>query len=237
MAQLVQPESSALADRSLPSPLDVVIATPLPDASDRANVSHNAYHTAIVSALSGRRMTLARAISLLALHAEALTEAATLLLGALRNGHKALVAGNGGSAAEAQHFAAELVGRFKRERAPYAALALTTDTAILTAVANDYGYAEVFARQVRGLGQPGDVLLAFSTSGESENLARAAVAARECGVSVIAVTGQRASRLQTLADVCVQAPLTDTATVQEIHMLVTHILCDLVERELAGSDE
>ncbi|MEO7001179.1 MAG: SIS domain-containing protein [Ktedonobacterales bacterium] len=107
---------------------------------------------------------------------------------------------------------------------------------MLTAAANDYGYAEVFARQVRGLGQPGDVLLAFTTSGESENLVRAAAAAHDCGIAVIAVTGERASRLQQLADLCVQAPLTDTAIVQEIHMLVTHILCDLVERELAGRD-
>lgn len=227
---MIQQESSAVADppRSAVPP-DVVLTAPVSEVYD-------AYHAAIVGALSRRRATLSRAINTLALHAGPLAEAATLLVGALRKGRKALVAGNGGSAAEAQHFAAELVGRFKRERAPYAALAMTTDTAILTAVANDYGYAEVFARQVRGLGQPGDVLLAFSTSGESENLVQAALAAQKCDISVIAVTGERTSRLQALANVCVQAPLTDTATVQEMHMLVTHILCDLVERELAGCE-
>src|SRR5215470_15763267 len=107
-----------------------------------------------------------------------ITEVTTRLIETLRSGHKVLVAGNGGSAAEAQHFAAELVGRFKRERAPYAVLSLTTDTSILTAVANDYGYRDVFARQVHALGQPGDLFIAFSTSGESENLLRAAIVGR-----------------------------------------------------------
>ena len=117
--------------------------------------------------------------------------------------------------------------------APYAVLALTTDTSILTAVANDYGYAEVFARQVRAFGRPGDVLLAFSTSGESENLLRAAVACHERGGAVVAVTGERSSRLSRLADVTVRVPVTDTATTQELHMAVTHVLCDILEAELA----
>src|SRR6266567_6608855 len=108
------------------------------------------------------------------------------LIETLRSGHKVLVAGNGGSAAEAQHFAAELVGRFKRERSPYAVLSLTTDTSILTAIANDYGYQDVFARQVRGFGECGDLLVLFSTSGESENLVRAATAAQQCLMSVAA---------------------------------------------------
>src|SRR5438045_9561312 len=107
-------------------------------------------------------------------------EVTACIIETLRSGHKVLVAGNGGSAADAQHFAAELVGRVKRERAPYAVLSLTTDTSILTAVANDYGYAEVFARQVRGFGECGDLLVLFSTSGESENLVRAATEAQRC---------------------------------------------------------
>jgi D-sedoheptulose 7-phosphate isomerase len=144
-----------------------------------------------------------------------------------------LVAGNGGSAAEAQHFAAELVGRFKRERDPYAVLSLTTDTSILTAVANDYGYAEVFARQVRGFGECGDLLLLFSTSGESENLVRAAIAAQQCLMSVAAITCDRSSRLEHIANVTVRVPVVDTAFVQELHMVVTHILCDIAESELA----
>src|SRR5437868_11937987 len=120
------------------------------------------YHNVVVSMLARRHAMLDDALAQFTTRAEALAEVATRLVETLRSGHKVLVAGNGGSAAEAQHFAAELVGRFKRERAPYAVLSLTTDTSILTAVANDYGYAEVFARQVQGLGQPGDLLLLFS---------------------------------------------------------------------------
>src|SRR5437763_1289951 len=134
------------------------------------------YHSTIVEALAARRGTLDTALTQLMTRAQALAEVATRLVETLRTGHKVLVAGNGGSAAEAQHFAAELVGRFKRERSPYAVMALTTDTSILTAIANDYGYQDVFARQVLALGQPGDMLIVFSTSGESENLLCAAQA-------------------------------------------------------------
>ena len=125
-------------------------------------------------------------------------------------------------------------GRFKREREAYAVLSLTTDTAILTAVANDYGYQDVFSRQVSGLGQPGDLLIAFSTSGESENLARAAAVARKQRMVTIAVTGDRPSRLERLADLTVRVPAVDTALVQEVHLVVTHLLCDVVESELAA---
>ncbi len=187
----------------------------------------------VAAALANRRVVFHEAYALLAVRSARLAEAADRLVRALRGGHKALVAGKGGSAAEAQHFAAELVGRFKRDRAPYAALALTTDSSILTAIANDYGYADVFARQVLGLGQPGDVLIAYSTSGESENVVRAAQAAHSRQMAVIAVTGDRRNRLEKLADVAVRIPLTDTAVVQELHMAVTHILCDIAEVELA----
>jgi D-sedoheptulose 7-phosphate isomerase len=192
----------------------------------------NDYCDFVARSLSDRRESLIAALGELTRRAGDLAEAAPLLVSALRNGYKVLTAGNGGSAAEAQHFAAELVGRFKRERAPFAALALTTDTSILTAIANDYGYADVFARQVDGLGRPGDLLLAFSTSGESENLVRAARAGHAQHMTVVAVTGERASRLGQLADVTVRMPVTDTATAQELHMAVTHILCDIVESEL-----
>ncbi len=191
------------------------------------------YHGIVVNVLALRRRTLDDALAQFATRAQALAEIAKLLVETLRSGHKVLVAGNGGSAAEAQHFAAELVGRFKRERVPYAVLSLTTDTSILTAVANDYGYAEVFARQVRGFGQPGDLLLLFSTSGESENLVRAAMEARRCLVSVAAITGDRSSRLEQIADVTVRVPVVDTAIAQELHMIATHILCDITETELA----
>lgn len=174
------------------------------------------------------------ALTQLIMRSGILTEVAARLVETLRSGHKVLVAGNGGSAAEAQHFAAELVGRFKRERAPYAVLSLTTDTSILTAIANDYGYHDVFARQVSALGQAGDLFVAFSTSGESENLVRAAKAARQRQVSVVAITGDRPSRLGRLAELTVQVPVTDTAFAQELHMVVTHILCDIAESELSA---
>ena len=210
------------------------VALTLPGQS----VTRGADHQDIVlNALACRRVTLNNALAQFATRAEALAEVATRLVEALRTGHKVLVAGNGGSAAEAQHFAAELVGRFKRERRAYAVHSLTTDTSILTAIANDYGYAEVFARQVQGLGQPGDLLLLFSTSGESENLIRAALMAQQCLVTVAAITGDSTSRLEHIADVTVRVPAVDAAVAQELHMMVTHILCDVTESELAKYEE
>jgi len=192
------------------------------------------YYDAVVSALTSRRSMLDTALAQFMTRAGELTEVAARLVETLRTGHKVLVAGNGGSAAEAQHFAAELVGRFKRERAPYAVLSLTTDTSILTAVANDYGYRDVFARQVLAFGQPGDMLIAFSTSGESENLIYAAEVALRSRMSVIAVTGDSPSHLERLANVTVRVSTDDTAVAQELHMIVTHILCGIVESELAA---
>lgn len=194
------------------------------------------YRETIMNALNWHRNILNSALDQFATRAPFLTEAAAMLIETLRNGKKVFVAGNGGSAAEAQHFAAELVGRFKRERQAYAVLSLTTDTSILTAIANDYGYEQVFARQVVGLGQPGDALIAFSTSGESKNLIQAAIAAQQSLMRVIAITGNRPSRLERHADLTVRVPATDTAIAQELHMIVTHILCDLVESELSGRE-
>lgn len=194
-------------------------------------------HQAVLDAFNWRRKFLDAALTTLMLRTAAVAEVAALLVDALHSGHKALVAGNGGSAAEAQHFSAELVGRFKRERRPYAVLALTTDTSILTAIANDYGYEDVFARQICAFGQPGDVFIAFSTSGESENLLRAAQAGQERAMSVVAITGDCPSRLEALADITVRVPVIDTAVVQEMHMMVTHVLCDIVEAELVASQK
>ncbi|MBA2678613.1 MAG: SIS domain-containing protein [Ktedonobacteraceae bacterium] len=195
------------------------------------------FHTPIVNALTQRSVLLEAALRQLADKAKPLTDAAVLLVETLRSGHKVLVVGNGGSAAEAQHFAAELVGRFKRDRMPYAVISLATDTAILTAVANDYGYQDVFARQLRALGQPGDLLIAFSTSGESENVLRAAEVGHQCLLKVVAITGERPSRLEALSDVTVRVPCTDTAAAQELHMVVTHVLCDIAETYLSGQNE
>lgn len=191
------------------------------------------FDEAIASLIAGRRRALD--VALTALHAarQPIAEAAALLVAALGAGRKVLTVGNGGSAAEAQHFATELVGRFRRERDGYAVMALTADSALLTAVANDYGYAEVFARQVRAFGQPGDVLVAFSTSGESDNVVCAAEVARARGVSVVALTADRLSRLDRLADVTIKAPVVDTPLAQELHTIVTHVLCEIVETRLA----
>ena len=189
---------------------------------------------AVLSALDDRRTRLANALDALCAQAGELGEAATLIIEALRAGGRVLIAGNGGSAAEAQHFAAELVGRFQRERDAYAAIALTADTAILTAVANDYGYEEVFARQVVAYGQRGDVLVAFSTSGESENLVRAARTAIQRGLAVVAITGRRPNRLAKVADLAIRVPVVETPLAQELHTVVLHVLCDLVESSLAA---
>jgi len=196
--------------------------------------NHLTYRDIVVRTLLERRALLDVALARFAEQGEVLAELASRIVETLRSGHKVLVAGNGGSAAEAQHFAAELVGRFKRERDAYAVLALTTDTAILTAVANDYGYADVFARQVCAFGQANDLFLAFSTSGESENLVRAAQVGRERLMTVAAITGEHTSRLERLSNITVRVPQGDTPIVQELHMMSTHILCDIVETELSS---
>ena len=194
------------------------------------------YYATIVNTLISRRSTLDVALTQLQTRAMVLTEIAMRLVETLRSGHKVLLIGNGGSAAEAQHFAAELVGRFKRNRAPYAVLSLTTDTSILTAVANDYGYQDIFARQVYAFGQPDDLLIAFSTSGESENLLRAASAGRQSLMTVVAITGDSYSSLGHLADITLRVPVLDTAIAQELHMIVTHMLCDIAETQLSACE-
>jgi D-sedoheptulose 7-phosphate isomerase len=163
----------------------------------------------------------------------ALFEAAAAIVTAVRAGGKVLVFGNGGSAADAQHVAAELVGRLERDRAAIAAIALSTDTSILTAVANDYGFERVFARQIEALGRRGDVAVAISTSGASKNVLAGVAAARAAGLVVVALTGGGGGPLGLAADIHVKVPETDTARVQEVHRTLLHILCELVEGELA----
>jgi D-sedoheptulose 7-phosphate isomerase len=157
---------------------------------------------------------------------------AEVIIGSLRAGHKLLVIGNGGSAADAQHIAAEIVGRYKQDRPAYAALALTTDTSALTAIANDYGFEQVFARQVAGLGQRGDVLLALSTSGRSPNILAALRTARERGLVTIGFTGTKGKALAALCDHLLVAPSDDTAIIQQIHLTVAHGICEVIEQAL-----
>lgn len=161
-------------------------------------------------------------------------EAAQRLAEAIRSGKKVLFCGNGGSAADAQHLAAEFVGRFQLERRALPALALHTDTSTLTSVANDYGFGEVYARQVEAHGREGDVLVAISTSGKSESILRAARKARELGIPVVAMTGSGGGALKDLADVWLAAPSDVTARIQECHILIGHFLCDWAERETAS---
>ena len=151
---------------------------------------------------------------------------------ALGAGHKLLLAGNGGSAADAQHLAGELLSRLNYDRAPTAAIALTTDSSVLTAIGNDYGYERVFERQVRGLGRKGDVLLAISTSGRSPNILRAIAAGRELGLVTIGLTGSTGGEMAALCDLCLHAPSDSTPLIQQIHITAGHVICGLVEERL-----
>jgi D-sedoheptulose 7-phosphate isomerase len=166
-----------------------------------------------------------------------LAAAVELMASSLRSGGKIMACGNGGSAADAQHFAAELLNRFEVERPPLAAIALTTDTSTLTSIANDYRFEEVFAKQVRALGRTGDVLLAISTSGNSPNVIEAIAAAHTVGVRVVALTGRNGGKIGVALkgnDVHVCVPAERTARIQEIHLLTLHCLCDGIDHLLFG---
>lgn len=166
-----------------------------------------------------------------------LASAVDLLFGALANNAKILACGNGGSAADAQHFVAELVGRFERDRLPLAGIALNTDTSILTAVGNDYGYDAVFERQVNALGQPGDVLVAISTSGNSPNVVKAIEAAHDREMAVIALTGKGGGVIADIlqdTDIHLCVPSDRTMRIQEVHIIVLHALCDGIDALLLG---
>lgn len=160
--------------------------------------------------------------------------AAEATISCMRQGGKVLIAGNGGSAADAQHIAGEFVSRFAFDRPGLAAIALTTDTSILTAIGNDYGYERLFARQVQALGRPGDVFIGYSTSGQSPNILRALEEARASGIFCIGLTGNRGGPMAVLCDVILEMPSGDTPKIQEGHLIVGHILCGIVERAMFG---
>lgn len=160
--------------------------------------------------------------------------AAAACVAAIRRGGKVMFCGNGGSAADAQHLAAELVGRYKLDRAALPALSLTVDTSVLTAVANDYGFETVFERQVEALGETGDVLVGLSTSGNSPDVVRAFAKADEMGVETIALTGADGGAMAKAADIVVAVPATETNHIQELHIAVGHLVCGLVEAEICG---
>lgn len=163
-----------------------------------------------------------------------ITAAADALVSAYRANHKALFFGNGGSAADAQHLAAEFVGRYLRERAPLPALALNANTSAVTAIANDYGYENVFARQLEALAAPGDVAVAISTSGNSPSVVQAVLCARRLGLFTIALTGASGGQLRGLVDALIAVPSQETPRIQECHILIGHAICDAVEQTVAN---
>jgi D-sedoheptulose 7-phosphate isomerase len=165
--------------------------------------------------------------------------AAEYIVNRLMQGSKILSCGNGGSAADAQHFSSEMLNRFERERPGLPAIALTTDTSTLTSIANDYSYREIFAKQVRALGHPGDLLLAISTSGNSDNIITAIEAAHEQDVGIIALTGKDGGSIHSMlneTDIEIKVPSNSTARIQEVHLLTIHCLCALIDTQLLGSE-
>jgi len=166
--------------------------------------------------------------------APAIAEMGSLISAALTNGNKLLVMGNGGSAADSQHFVAEIVGRFKMERKALPAVALSTDTSILTAIGNDYGFDSIFSRQVEALAAPGDIVVGLSTSGNSPNVLKALNAAHELGCRTIGLLGKDGGSIRSACDLALVVPSTDTPRIQEGHITIIHIVCDLVEKKLFG---
>ena len=165
-------------------------------------------------------------------YADKISQAAQLLTRALREGHKVLLFGNGGSATDASHIAAEFVGRYHKDRAPLPAIALGSDMAAITCIGNDYGYDEIFARQVKAHGQKGDIAIAISTSGNSPNVLKGVEAARACGLITVGWTGGKGGKLAGLVDHCFIVPSPVTARIQESHITLGHVLCELIEEAL-----
>jgi D-sedoheptulose 7-phosphate isomerase len=164
-----------------------------------------------------------------------IAESADAIIACLRSGGKVIAFGNGGSATDAQHFVAELVGRYKVDREALAAVALTVNSSSLTAIANDYGFSEVFARQLAAIGKPGDVVLAISTSGNSPNILRALETAKHLGIRRIGLSGQSGGKMHSEVDICIAAPSASTPRIQECHALIIHILCGIVEESFLAA--
>ena len=183
-----------------------------------------------INAIWNEHVEVAKALPALA---SAVSSAVDLLYSSMAAGGQLLVAGNGGSAADAQHIAAELTGRFFLERRPFRALALHVNTSALTAIGNDYGYEHVFARELTAHARPGDVLLAISTSGNSPNILRAIEAARLCKVSVVGLTGETGGKMRAACDICLCVPTKSTPRMQEMHITIGHTICELLEERLA----
>lgn len=161
-------------------------------------------------------------------------EIARLCINSIKNGNKVIFCGNGGSAAQSQHLAAELVGRYKLERPAMNSISLTVDTSNLTAIGNDYGYDVVFSRQLEGVGKDGDVLIGLSTSGNSKNVVLAFEQAKKMNIKTVALVGAKGGKMSEISDVCVAVPATTSAHIQEMHITLGHLICDLIEKEIYG---
>jgi D-sedoheptulose 7-phosphate isomerase len=196
-----------------------------------ANVPNSAEQLDKIMAIWNEHLEVAKALARLA---NAVSSAVDIIYSSLAADGQLFLAGNGGSAADAQHIAAELTGRFMRERRPLRALALHGNTSALTAIGNDYGYEHVFARELTAHARPGDVLLAISTSGNSPNIRRAIEAARQCQVSVIGLAGESGGWMRTECDLCLCVPSNSTPRIQEMHILIGHTICEILEERLAG---
>lgn len=192
--------------------------------------TQSAEDLAVIHAALTAHLAVAQAMPTLA---SDIAAAASIISDSLRGGGLLMVAGNGGSAADAQHISAELTGRFLRERPPLRAMALHVNTSAVTAIGNDYGFDRVFAREVLAHGRPGDVLLGISTSGNSANILRAIEAARERGIKVIGLTGAAGGQMRTACDLCLCVPSSETPRIQEMHILIGHTLCELIEMRLS----
>jgi D-sedoheptulose 7-phosphate isomerase len=187
------------------------------------------YHAAVFTSFAALKNVLEVLMVDKAFSAE-LTRVIDILAATLKQGKKILIAGNGGSAAEADHFAAEIVGRYMRERRGYPAIALSTSAASVTAIGNDYGFTEIFARQVEAFGTTGDVFVGFSTSGNSENIIRAVEQSKQYGMFTVCILGRDGGKLKSMADATLIVPADDTARIQEMHLLVIHTICESVEK-------
>jgi D-sedoheptulose 7-phosphate isomerase len=194
-------------------------------------VANGTQQEAKIMAIWNEHMEIAKSLPALT---SAISEAVDIIYSALAAGGQLLIAGNGGSAADAQHIAAELTGRFLLERQPFRALALHVNTSALTAIGNDYGYEHVFARELSAHARAGDVLLAITTSGNSANILRAIEAARKRKVGVIGLTGAEGGRMRAECDLCLCVPSKSTARIQEMHITIGHAICELLEARLAG---
>jgi D-sedoheptulose 7-phosphate isomerase len=166
---------------------------------------------------------------------ELIKHAVQIIITAYQAGNKTLLAGNGGSAADAQHIAGEFVSRFYFDRPGLSSIALTTDTSVLTAIGNDYGYEKLFSRQVQAIGNKGDVFIGISTSGDSPNIIAALLECKKSGIKTIGLTGNKGGKMVGLCDICIEVPSSETPRIQEVHILIGHIICYLVEEEIFGS--